>query len=74
MVTKEMVEKVMPKIRAGLQRDGGDIQLVEIKDDVVFVKLQGACGGCPMATVTLKNFVEATLKQEIPGIKAVQAV
>lgn len=73
MVTKEKVENVLAKIRAGLKADGGDIDLVEVKDDVVYVKLKGACGSCPMATITLKNWVEGTLKREIPEIKAVEA-
>jgi Fe-S cluster biogenesis protein NfuA len=71
---KEKVEKVLETVRAGLQRDGGDIELVEIKDDVVYVRLKGACGTCPMSTLTLKNWVEANLKREIPEIKTVQAV
>jgi Fe-S cluster biogenesis protein NfuA len=71
---KEDVEKVLEKIRTGLKRDGGDIELVEIKDSVVYVRLKGACGSCPMSTLTLKNWVEANLKREIPEINAVQAV
>jgi Fe-S cluster biogenesis protein NfuA len=71
---REDVEKVLEKIKVGLQRDGGDIELVEIKDSVVYVKLKGACGTCPMATLTLKNWVEANLKREIPAIKSVEAV
>jgi Fe-S cluster biogenesis protein NfuA len=71
---KEKIEEVLAKIRVGLQRDGGDIELVEVKDNVVYVKLKGACGTCPMATLTLKNWVEANLKKEIPEISAVQAV
>jgi len=71
---KEDVEKVLEKVRAGLQRDGGDIELVEIKGTVVYVKLKGACGTCPMATLTLKNWVETNLKREIPEISAVQSV
>ena len=71
---KEDVEKVLEKVRAGLQRDGGDIELVEIKGTVVYVKLKGACGSCPMATLTLKNWVETNLKKEIPEITAVQSV
>jgi Fe-S cluster biogenesis protein NfuA len=71
---KEKVEEVLAKIRVGLQRDGGDIELVEVKDNVVYVKLKGACGTCPMSTLTLKNWVEANLKKEIPEISAVQAV
>jgi Fe-S cluster biogenesis protein NfuA len=71
---KEDVEKVLEKIRGALRRDGGDIELVEIKENVVYVKLKGACGTCPMSTLTLKNWVEANLKREIPEISSVQAV
>lgn len=71
---KENVEKVIEKIRTGLKSDGGDIELVDIKDSVVYVRLKGACGTCPMATLTLKNWVEANLKKEIPEISTVQSV
>jgi Fe-S cluster biogenesis protein NfuA len=71
---KEKVEEVLAKIRVGLQRDGGDIELVDVKGSVVYVKLKGACGTCPMSTLTLKNWVEANLKREIPEISTVQAV
>jgi Fe-S cluster biogenesis protein NfuA len=71
---KERVEKVLENVRMGLRRDGGDIELVEIKDSVVYVKLKGACGSCPMSSLTLKNWVEANLKKEIPEITSVQAV
>jgi Fe-S cluster biogenesis protein NfuA len=73
MITKEKVEEVLNKIRVGLKSEGGDIDLVEIKDDVVYVRLKGACGTCPMSTLTLKNWVEATLKKDIPEIKSVEA-
>lgn len=71
---REAVEKVLEKVRVGLQRDGGDIELVEIKDSTVYVRLKGACSGCPMSAMTLKNWVEANLKKEIPEISSVQAV
>jgi Fe-S cluster biogenesis protein NfuA len=71
---RENVERVLERIRVGLKSDGGDIELVDIKDNVVYVKLKGACGSCPMSTLTLKNWVEANLKKEIPEISAVQAV
>lgn len=74
MVLKEKVEGVLDKIRAGLKSEGGDIELVDIKENVVYVKLKGACGTCPMSTLTMKNWVEANLKREIPEITAVQAV
>lgn len=73
-MVKETVEKALEHVRMGLQRDGGDIELVEIKDNVVYVKLKGACGSCPMSTLTLKNWVEAYLKREIPEIESVKAV
>ncbi len=71
---REKVEEVLKKIRVGLQSEGGDIELVDIKDNIVYVKLKGACGTCPMSTLTLKNWVEANIKREIPEITAVQAV
>jgi len=73
-MVREDVEKVLEKVREGLKRDGGDIELVEIKDKIVYVRLKGACGSCPMSTLTLKNWVEVYLKKEIPEISAVQAV
>ncbi len=73
-MVREDVEKVLDVVRMGLRRDGGDIELVEIKDTVVYVKLKGACGSCPMSTLTLKNWVEANLKKAIPEITSVQAV
>ncbi len=69
---KETVQKVLDKIRPNLQADGGDVELVDVSDDgVVKVKLTGACHGCPMAQMTLKNGIERLLKQEIPAIKSV---
>lgn len=74
MVTKEKVEEVLEKVRTGLKSEGGDIELVDIKENVVYVKLKGACGTCPMSTLTLRNWVEAGIKREIPEVTAVQAV
>lgn len=71
---KERVQEVIEKIRPMLQRDGGDIQLIDVLDGVVKVRLQGACGSCPMSAMTLKMGVERQLKQEIPEIKEVIAV
>jgi Fe-S cluster biogenesis protein NfuA len=71
---KEKVEKSLDKIRPALMADGGNVELVEIKDDVVKVKLTGACGGCPMSQMTLKMGIERHLKNEIPEIKEVVAV
>lgn len=68
------VEKVLGKIRPALQADGGDVELVGVEGGVVKVRLTGACGGCPMATVTLKNGIEALLKEEIPSVDRVESV
>ncbi len=70
----EQVEAALAKIRPYLQRDGGDVELVEVQDGVVKVRLKGACGGCPMATVTLKQGIERTLKQLVADVKEVVAV
>ncbi len=72
---KERVEKVIRKIRPFLRGDGGDIQLISVSDDgIVKVRLTGACRGCPMAAMTLKNTIEANIKKEIPEVKKVLAV
>jgi Fe-S cluster biogenesis protein NfuA len=72
--TKKLVELALEKIRPMLQRDGGDIELVEVNDGVVKVRLTGACKGCPMSQMTLKQGVEKLLLKEVPGLKEVQAV
>lgn len=71
---RERVEEVLQKVREGLKKEGGDIELVDVKDTVVYVRLKGACGTCPMSTLTMKNWVESSIKKEIPDITAVQAV
>lgn len=71
---KEQVEKALESIRPALQADGGDIELIEVKDGVVKVRLQGACGSCPMAQMTLKHGVEVRLKELVPEISRVEAV
>lgn len=68
------VEKVLGKIRPALQADGGDVELVDVEGGVVTVRLTGACVGCPMANVTLKNGIEALLKEEIPSVDRVESV
>jgi Fe-S cluster biogenesis protein NfuA len=74
-VNKEEVKDVLDQIRPGLQADGGDVELIEITDDgVVKVRLVGACHGCPMSTLTLKNGIERTLKKKIPEVKEVVSV
>lgn len=71
----EEVTKALETIRPALQADGGDVQLVEVTDDgVVKVKLTGACGHCPMSTMTLKMGIERTLKSQVPGVTEVVQV
>jgi Fe-S cluster biogenesis protein NfuA len=78
MEGKEMEEKIiaaLEKIRPFLQRDGGDVELVEYTDDnIVRVKLVGACKGCPGAQMTLKMVIERLLKEQYPEIKSVESV
>ena len=71
---REQVEKSLQKIRPMLQADGGDVELVDVEDGVVKLRLQGACAGCPGAQMTLKMGVERQLRQDIPELKAVEAV
>lgn len=72
---KEKVQKVIEEIKPYLQADGGDIELVEVTDKgIVKVRLKGACGGCPMSQITLKNGIERYIKQRIPEVVSVDAV
>lgn len=70
---REQIEKVLDQIRPYLQADGGDVELVDVKEGVVTVKLVGACHGCPMSQMTLKNGVERVLKENVPGVETVEA-
>ena len=74
MIMREQIEKALDKIRPQLQADGGDVEFVSVENDVVSVKLKGACGGCPFSQMTLKNGIERIIKQEVPGIKEVVSV
>ncbi len=71
---REKVEKVLAEIKPALQRDGGDVELVDVNEGVVKVELKGACAGCPMASMTLKMGIERVLKAQIPEVKEVIAV
>jgi len=72
---REEVEQALEKIRPALQRDGGNVELVDVTDDgIVKVKLTGACGGCPMSQMTLKMGIEKVVKQAIPEIQSVESV
>jgi Fe-S cluster biogenesis protein NfuA len=76
---KELIEKrvknILEQVRPYLQQDGGDVNFVELTDDMtVLVELTGACGSCPYSTMTLKNGIESVMKKSIPEIKAVEQV
>jgi Fe-S cluster biogenesis protein NfuA len=74
IIMKEMVQTVIDKIRPMLQKDGGDVELVGVEGGVVKVRLQGACKGCPMSQMTLKNGIERFIKKEVPEVDRVEAV
>jgi len=71
---EEKVKKSLEKIRPILQRDGGDVELVGVEDGIVKVKMQGACGTCPGALMTIKMVIEQTLKEDVPEVKEVVGV
>jgi Fe-S cluster biogenesis protein NfuA len=70
----EQVEEVLDKLRPFLLRDGGDVELVDIEDGVVKVRLMGACGSCPSSTITLKAGIERALLEEVPGVVELEQV
>ncbi len=71
---REKVAAALEQVRPALLADGGDVQLIDVKDGVVTLKLTGACHGCPMASMTLKNGIERVLKEQVPEVKDVVAV
>lgn len=72
---RERVQEALDRIRPAIQMDGGDVQIVDVSDDgVVTVQLMGACGGCPLSTMTLKAGIERAIRQEVPEIKEIVAV
>jgi Fe-S cluster biogenesis protein NfuA len=71
---REKVEAALAQVRPALQADGGDVELIDVREGVVMLRLTGACGGCPMATMTLRQGIERALKKEVPGVKEVIAV
>jgi Fe-S cluster biogenesis protein NfuA len=71
---REQIEKALVKIRPMLERDGGNVELVDVEGSVVKVRLTGACHGCPMSQMTLKAGIERIIMQEVPGVTQVVAV
>ncbi|UCB50715.1 MAG: NifU family protein [Deltaproteobacteria bacterium] len=71
---RDKVEKALNDIRPSLQVDGGDVELINVENGIVKVKLTGACGGCPMSQMTLKQGIESHVKKAVPGVLSVEAV
>ncbi len=71
---EEQIQNVIHKLRPYLQRDGGDIEYVDFKDGIVYVRMLGACAGCTMIDATLKDGVEQILMEEVPGVLEVQNI
>lgn len=68
------IKEVLETVRPALQADGGDVEYIDFNDGIVTVRLQGACGSCPMSMMTLKHGIEARLREEIPEVKAVESL
>jgi Fe-S cluster biogenesis protein NfuA len=71
---REKVEAALEQVRPALLADGGDVQLIDVKNGVVTLRLTGACGGCPLATMTLRGGIERVLKEQVPEVKKVVAI
>ena len=71
---REKVETALKEIRPSLQADGGNVELVDVENGIVKVRLTGACGGCPMSQMTLKQGIERYIKEAIPEISSLEAV
>jgi len=71
---REKVQAALEQVRPALLADGGDVQLIDVKDGVVTLRLPGASGGSPMASMTLKDGIERVLKEQVPEVKEVVAV
>ncbi|MCB5253086.1 MAG: NifU family protein [Candidatus Cloacimonadaceae bacterium] len=75
MIEREKIEEILDQIKPSIQADGGDVELVNIREDnVIELRLKGACNGCPMATITLKAGIERIIKEKIPEVVEVIAV
>ena len=74
MLDEKKVKEELDKIRPYLQMEGGDVEFIALEEDIVKVRLKGACAGCPMSTMTLKYGIERKLKEVIPDLKSVETV
>jgi Fe-S cluster biogenesis protein NfuA len=70
----QKVDKALDQIRPAIRMDGGEVELIDVEDGIARVRMMGACGGCPMSTMTLKMGIERAIRQQVPEVKAVEAV
>lgn len=70
----QRVDRALDQIRPAIRMDGGEVELIDVEEGVARVRMMGACGGCPMSTMTLKMGIERAIRQQVPEIKAVEAV
>jgi Fe-S cluster biogenesis protein NfuA len=70
----ERIEAALDRIRPAIRRDGGDVWLINVENDVAYVQMIGACGGCPASNATLKGGIEAVVREDVPEIRAVEQV
>ncbi|HTW83129.1 MAG TPA: NifU family protein [Candidatus Sulfotelmatobacter sp.] len=71
---QDRVEAALDRIRPAIRRDGGDVWLIDIKEDVAYVQMIGACGGCPASNATLKGGIEAVVREDVPEIRTVEHI
>ena len=71
---EEQIKEILETIRPALQADGGDVEFIDFNDGIVTVRLKGACGNCPMSTITLKQGIEARIKAKIPEVESVESL
>lgn len=71
---KEALDRVIEKVSEKLRAEGGGIEVIGVKDDILYVKLLGSCETCPMSGLTMKNWVEKTILEGMPALKGVKAV
>ena len=74
MIDKEALDTVIEKVRLGLKAEGGDIEVLDIRNDILYVRLLGSCETCPMSSMTMKNWVEKPILAALPSLKGVKAV
>lgn len=70
---EEQIKEVLEEIRPHLRADGGDVEFLDFQDGVVTVRFKGACDGCPMAEITLKQVIETAIKKAVPEVSQVVA-